>query len=313
MQINSFLSKSLAVVIIPSTAQDIDKSSLPISRGNWLYVGGNGLGNYSKIQDAIDNATDGDTVFVYDDSSPYNENLNFYKSITIQGENMTTTIIDGGGSISSDYVIITNFTFTKHGPALSIEGFSNNIIENCVFYEIAAAIYLQNSNNNTIRNCNFSHSYTHHFLLVIGGSNNNEISYSNFFDNGGAWGEPAIVVHHSRGTNIQHCNITRNYACGVDIFFSDILLTSNNIFNNDGPGLELGFLSFCDLRHNWWGTPNGPSITFKLLFREQVSIRKVYNGDTVYFYEKTLIGSLIGLTRFLPWLSEPVPDAGQHV
>jgi len=30
-----------------------------------LYVGGNGPNNYTKIQDAIDDARDGDTVFVF--------------------------------------------------------------------------------------------------------------------------------------------------------------------------------------------------------------------------------------------------------
>jgi len=30
---------------------------------NILYVGGSGEGNYSSIQDAIDNASDGDTIF----------------------------------------------------------------------------------------------------------------------------------------------------------------------------------------------------------------------------------------------------------
>ena len=33
--------------------------------GNILYVGGSGPGNYTKIQDALDNATEGDTVYVY--------------------------------------------------------------------------------------------------------------------------------------------------------------------------------------------------------------------------------------------------------
>ncbi len=46
------------------------KNSQSSSTGNWLYVGGSGPGNYTKIQDAIDNASDGDTVFVYDDFSP---------------------------------------------------------------------------------------------------------------------------------------------------------------------------------------------------------------------------------------------------
>ena len=44
------------------------KTSIKRNAGNTLYVGGNGSGNYTKIQDAIDNASDGDTVFVFDDS-----------------------------------------------------------------------------------------------------------------------------------------------------------------------------------------------------------------------------------------------------
>ena len=43
----------------------MDKPSLATSSGNWLYVGGSGPGNYSVIQDAVDNASDGDTVYVY--------------------------------------------------------------------------------------------------------------------------------------------------------------------------------------------------------------------------------------------------------
>ncbi|HWR28033.1 MAG TPA: hypothetical protein VN377_06325, partial [Candidatus Thermoplasmatota archaeon] len=49
----------------PSIAQDREKQSLPKSSGNWLYVGGSGSNNYTMIQDAIDNASDGDTVFVF--------------------------------------------------------------------------------------------------------------------------------------------------------------------------------------------------------------------------------------------------------
>ena len=33
--------------------------------GNTLYVGGSGPNNYTSIQSAIDDAVDGDTVFVY--------------------------------------------------------------------------------------------------------------------------------------------------------------------------------------------------------------------------------------------------------
>ena len=52
----------IEICIIPAIAQDIEKP-LSTSRGNWLYVGGSGPGNYTKIQDAIDNAFDDDNIF----------------------------------------------------------------------------------------------------------------------------------------------------------------------------------------------------------------------------------------------------------
>ena len=62
-------------------------------KGNILYVGGGGPNNFTKIQYAIDNATFGDTVFVY--SGTYYENIEVDRSITLIGENSATTIIDG--------------------------------------------------------------------------------------------------------------------------------------------------------------------------------------------------------------------------
>jgi len=53
----------IGTCIIPSTAQDTEKPSQSTSRGNWLYVGGSGPGNYTKIQDAINDSFDGDTGY----------------------------------------------------------------------------------------------------------------------------------------------------------------------------------------------------------------------------------------------------------
>ena len=83
--------------LIPATAQNNVKQS-PTSRGEWLYVGGSGTGNYSSIQRAIDNANDGDTVFVY--SGTYYEYINVNKSINLIGENNIKTIINGGGGVN---------------------------------------------------------------------------------------------------------------------------------------------------------------------------------------------------------------------
>jgi pectin methylesterase-like acyl-CoA thioesterase len=63
--------------------------------GNTLYVGGSGFGNYTKIQDAIDNASEGDTIFVH--NGIYNENITIIKTINLIGEDKNTTIINGSG------------------------------------------------------------------------------------------------------------------------------------------------------------------------------------------------------------------------
>ena len=130
--------------------------------GNWFYVGGYGEDNYTKIQDVIDNATDGDTVFVY--NSTYYEEVNVYKKINLIGENWINTIINSLTNISdtvliitADYVKICNFTITSKNNSIkstygikiksSYCNISNcNIIENS-FVGIA---FFGKSNHNTI-------------------------------------------------------------------------------------------------------------------------------------------------------------------
>jgi len=95
--------------------------------GNTLYVGGNGSGNYTSIQEAINNATWGDTVFVY--SGTYYENVVIDKRLILRGEDRNLTIIDGSYNdnvinINSGGVQVTDFTI-KHGIR-GIYAFSNS-------------------------------------------------------------------------------------------------------------------------------------------------------------------------------------------
>jgi parallel beta-helix repeat protein len=122
--------------IIPVIAQETEKP-FPASRGNWLYVGGSGPGNYSKIQDAIENTSAGDTVFVF--NGTYYENVVINKAITVIGENRNTTIIDGkqNGNVvrlTANQIELTGFT-----------------IQNCSDEWDVAGIKIQ-SNYNTISN-----------------------------------------------------------------------------------------------------------------------------------------------------------------
>jgi parallel beta-helix repeat protein len=99
-----------------------EKASPSQITGETLYVGGAGSGNFSHIQDAVDNATNGDTVYVYDDASPYYEHVVVNNSISLIGEDANTTIIDGGGqgivvvlTINASSTILQGFTVQNSG------------------------------------------------------------------------------------------------------------------------------------------------------------------------------------------------------
>ena len=304
---------------IPSTALDIEEPSLPTSSGNWLYVGGSGPGNFTKIQDAVDKASDGDTVFVYDDSSPYDENITVDKSIIVQGENMYTTIItDGGFSINGiDHVILADFTIQRApSDGVFMENSSNDIIENCIFYQNAIGLQLRHrGENNIIRNCIFNSNLWIGVYLNGFSVNNNEIYYCDIFNNGLDFNpycrHGGIVIEPSYGTKIHHCNINNNEYVGVGLVYCGAQITSNNIVNNSdevrGISISGGFpFSFCDMSHNWWGAPQGPNIKIYFLNFNKV-IRDVGGNQTVHLYG---IWSLKSLFHLRPWLIEPVPDAG---
>ncbi len=127
---------------------------ITITSGNTLYVGG-GSNNYTSIQDAIDDAIDGDTVFVYDESSPYNENISITKSIFLEGENKNTTIIENVGNdiviINADNVKMSGFTIRYGRYAIRILSSNGCLItENIVINNSLQGIYLANSSYNTV-------------------------------------------------------------------------------------------------------------------------------------------------------------------
>ena len=136
----------VGAIVLPSTGSTVMiKSSLSTSEGNILYVGGSGPGNYSSIQVAIDDANPGDTVFVYDDSSPYYENVVIDKTINLIGEDKNTTIVDGDTTsdgvpdgdcitISANGVTIDGFEI-KNGYSGIIGETDNSVIKNNIIHD----------------------------------------------------------------------------------------------------------------------------------------------------------------------------------
>ena len=181
---------------------DEKNQSSPIFSGNTLYVGGTGHGNYTKIQDAIDNASDGDTVFVF--NGTYYEYVNMNKSINMIGEDKETTVIDGSGNytvvyVETNWINISGFTIQNSEYwGIVLEWCKFNTISDNIISDNVYGLFLHHSHCNTITgNYIFSNSYYGISLYQLCNntiiSNNNynsnryssgaNIIYNNYFDN----------------------------------------------------------------------------------------------------------------------------------
>ena len=232
---------------ISSSGFNLEKQSIkPLSSGNILYVGGNGTGNYSKIQDAINDSSDGDTVYVYDDSSPYYENIVVDKPITLKGENKETTVINGSDSeivvnISSDNVILSGFTVLNHG----------NSSDSIIFVQ---ANYTVISGNIIKVYDGFGIDINYTEYTTISGN----IIFSNtsegFFDKGFG----GIFIYEGKNNNISR-NIIKNFIGGIVFGYSNnYSIYRNTIINNTFAINPAGFsindvISLNNISDNRWG------------------------------------------------------------
>lgn len=162
------LSLVATTLLVLSTISIINTTSVSCSNGTTFYVGGSGPGNYTTIQSAIDDASDGDTVFVY--GGIYLENIRVKKAISLIGEDKNTTIIDGNQegctiNLASENVIIKKFTILGGGfdtddftnffrAGIRITG-SNNTICNNIFRKNCLGISGVRVTNLTIKDNSF--------------------------------------------------------------------------------------------------------------------------------------------------------------
>jgi parallel beta-helix repeat protein len=231
--------------IIPASAQ-YSEQTVSTSRGKWLYVGGNGPGNYTKIQDAINASSDGDTVFVY--SGIYPEWVRIETSIRLIGEDKNTTIIEGGWGygvkIKTDAVLVTGFTIQNCGSyycgGITLGSDNNTILGNILINNIIGGVYVYGdnntiANNSIIDNNNRGISINDGCYNTMSGNiieaNNRGIVFVEIRDDDNPISDNAIIG-----------NIIKNNEEGIFIQRGTNTLISNNFITSNRYAIVIGFV-----------------------------------------------------------------------
>ena len=154
-----------------------------------IYVDDDGGADYTRIQNAIDNASDGDTIFVY--NGTYYETLIINKSITLTGASRDKTIIDCQKSseinqtniilINADSCTIKELKIIGPGASSDMVGIninaSNNTISNNIILKNYKGVYIgRDSKNNNVSWNTISNNL---YGIATRFSNNNYISKNN--------------------------------------------------------------------------------------------------------------------------------------
>lgn len=238
--------------------------------------------DYGSIQEALDNARAGDTVFVK--KGVYVENPQIRKPVTLMGEDKDATVIDvtAGLLIESDDVTVTGFTIYDgwRGVALGanncnisgnkfsdatdgiviVKGDNNTVTAN-TFESIglSSAIELSYSNNNLVKN-NSINSCVEGIQIWLN-SNNNTIAENTIIN----CQDTAINFQYSNNNKIMR-NTIANSGLGTSIYGSNNnTISSNNYVNNtvQFSAGEAYYLTFGNNRSvniisgNYWSDYNG--------------------------------------------------------
>ena len=223
--------------LIPSTVSVIEKKAALTSSISPGY-----------IQDLINNASSGDTIFI--PSGTYYENIIINKSINLIGEDKDTTIIDGRGNGTVIYICakdvnVSCFTIQNGEPAIEIKNsesavVTGNTVRNCDF-----GIKAEVSDFNLFKGNNISKNIYGIFLTR---AHNNIIKGNDISNN-----SKGIHLEYSYRNTVQKNNFLDNEQ---DAFFATSFINqwSQNYWNKprNVPNLIFGKVTFLVINISWF-------------------------------------------------------------
>lgn len=173
--------------------------------------------NYPTIQEAIDNANEGDTIYI--EAGTYYENVVVNKTLSLVGEDRDTTIIHGNSfgnvvTVTVDNVEIENLNIQHSGylcVGVFLDNITNSIIQDNCLYDNDEGFRLENCSN----------------ISIV---NNTVLDQDSL----------GIVIDSSSDISIIGNIVNNSRGSGIVIFDSDnVLVIGNSANNNHGDGIYL--------------------------------------------------------------------------
>lgn len=251
----SLIALLLLVIVFIGCLGDSDNKS----QGRTIYVDISGGKDFKSIQDAINNASNGDTIVVSE--GVYYEFLHINKSVNLKGFKYTiispTNVALNKNSImyiNADNCSIIGFTLLYGNFETNIIGIninsSNNIIKSNSILKLNHGIYLKNSvngnvltknniSNNAISNCSYG-------IMVYGNAKDNIIFNNDLIDNSNG-----IYLEYFFNNSVLENYVYSNTAYGIYLGSRcDGNIVSRNICNNNRYGIRFKGVSFNEIYLN---------------------------------------------------------------
>ncbi|GAH42836.1 unnamed protein product, partial [marine sediment metagenome] len=158
-------------------------------------IPGWGVTQFDTIQNGVDAVDEGGTVYVH--AGTYSENVVIGRSLTLEGEDADTTILQGTGS----------------GYGLYSNGISGITITNLLIDGFSYGIYLYSSGSSTVTDNTVTDNYYIGIYLYSSGSSTvtgNTVTYNN-------WG---IYLGSSGSSTVTDNTVTDNNYFGIYLYYS---------------------------------------------------------------------------------------------
>ncbi|PWB52784.1 MAG: hypothetical protein C3F06_07715 [Candidatus Methanoperedenaceae archaeon] len=206
--------------------------------------------DYARIQWAIDNATDGNTIEVQ--SGTYYENLNLNKKLILRGIGMPVVDAMGNGStitLFADGISLEGFTATGSGSypeaGIRVNSSNNTLTGNNASNNIGNGISMSDSGNNTLIGNNASSNKYYGIELIR--SANNILSGNKASNNNNG----IYLDDYSDNNSLMDSIANSNNYHGIKLYFSvNNIMIGNNASNNLNNGFNLDYSSNNTLRDN---------------------------------------------------------------